>query len=99
VAIAPTPFYTSFKNLLYDHETNIKIMEILEKLEKEIQELENLNTEKSCAKAEGMRRVVNSIGKYVEGYRELDCYFDSISDEEQVEVHQRLTDLGMYDPD
>lgn len=74
-------------------------MDILEKLEKEIESLESENTEKSCERAEGMRRVLNCIGKYVHGYRELDCYFDSISEEEQGKVHKRLTDLGMYDPD
>jgi hypothetical protein len=33
--------------------------------------------------------------KYEDGFDEVMCYFDSISDEEQNELHDRLTELGL----
>ena len=39
--------------------------------------------------------IITDLAKYKEGFYELHAYFDSISDEEQPELHKRLMKLGL----
>jgi hypothetical protein len=74
-------------------------MDILTEIKMQAEELIDNGNSKEKAEGVGMLNVLNRLGKYVEAYRLLDSYFDSISDEEQPVVHKKLTKLGMYDKD
>lgn len=78
---------------------NLIIMDILTEIREQAEELINFGDSKEKARGYGMLEVLNRIGKYVSGYKLLDEYFDSISEEEQSNVHKILTELGMYEKD
>lgn len=40
-------------------------------------------------------KIIGDLERYKKGYKEVICYFDSISDDEKPKLHKRLTDLGL----
>ena len=44
---------------------------------------------------EQIKVLKKELKRYQKGYNILSCYFDSISDEEQITVNKQLTRLGL----
>lgn len=69
---------------------------IVKELKAQAQELINLGNSREQLEGHGMMRVIDELGKYYYGFEELNTYFDSISDEEQPKVHEKLKKLKIY---
>jgi len=72
-------------------------MNIIDKIELEIESLEKQCLVDSCAKAEGMETVLVELKKYYNAFEILDEHFDCIHDEDKHDVHEKLKETGIYD--
>lgn len=70
--------------------------DIVKDLKAEAKELINCGNSKEQAEGQGMRKVLDEIGRYYYGFQEYDCYFDSIDDEEKPKLNKRLKKLKIY---